>query len=89
MMSPYDVINFKNVANASDLTSWVHIRSMIVQIKFVLLLLIEYTIQMTKKHNVELQRKQLPSYKYFAIMVQYLAEDPVLNKSMMEFARCS
>ena len=67
----YDAIiwrhRFWNVANASDLSFWVLIRSIIVQIEFVLLLFIEYTIQMTKKHNADLQRKPPHSYTCFAI----------------------
>ena len=62
---------FKIVANASDLSFCVLVRSIIVQIEFVLLLFIEYDIQMTKKHNAELQWKPLPSYTCFAIIFRF------------------
>ena len=68
MTSPHDVINFENVADASDLSFCVLIRRIIVHIEFVLLLFIEYNIQMAKKHNAELQWKPPPSYTCFPII---------------------
>ena len=70
MTSPYDIIKFKNVANASDLTFWVLIRSMIVHIYICLAVILWILYSNVKKHNVELQRKPPPSYKCFVIMTK-------------------